>query len=163
MVIGQYGHTTTTTEVASRVRDAPTGDTNFKSKKAIDLLDSYNLAQHDVNSLDSLQKQLDQGHPTIMLVDNKEYMRQEDGRSVPYPANTGFEAHHIVVVTGYELGPDGKIQSVYINDPLAVKKVDGQYVADPEGGTHFSVPIDAFVRAAGNTGWYGSAVAPKSI
>lgn len=163
MVIGQYGHATTTTDVASQVRDSATGYTDFKSDKAKELLDSYSLTQHDVNSLNSLQKQLEQGHPTIMLVDNKEYMRQEDGRSVPYPANMGFEAHHIVVVTGYELGPDGKIQSVYINDPLAVKKVDGQYVADPEGGTHFSVPIEAFVRAAGNTGWYGSAVAPKSI
>lgn len=161
MAIGKYGVQTTTDEVAAKVRDGSTGGTDFKSQNAKDLLNQHGLEEQDVNNMDSLASHLDKGQPVIILVDNKQYMRTQNGRSVPYPSGMGFEANHVVVATGYEKDAAGNIQSVFINDPLAVKMEGGKYIADPEGGTNFVVPIDAFNKAASNERWYGAAVVPK--
>ena len=161
MIINNYGGAVTVDGVAKAIRGKATGHTDFKSDKAKGLLSKYGLKEEDVKDLGGLLKHLDQEHPVIMLVDNKQYIREENGRDVPYPDRSGFWDDHIVVVTGYERGADGQIQYVYINDPLAIRLEGGKYVADPEGGANFRVPIDDFKRAAANEGWYGAAVFPE--
>jgi uncharacterized protein YvpB len=161
MAVNYYGGSVTKDQAVSKVRHRSTGHTDFKSEKAKSLLEDYGLQGQDVESFEDLQTHLDQGHPVILLVDNSQYIRKENDHSVPYPNTKGFQDNHIVVVTGYKKHANGEIQSIYINDPLAVKQDGNKKVADSEGGANFRIPIAEFRKAAANEGWYGSAVLPK--
>jgi uncharacterized protein YvpB len=168
MAMAYYGKDISVEDAARSIRGAPRGgNTDFKSANTKALLDKHGLKLEDVDSLDSMKKQLDLGKPVIMLVHNDHYVRNTTGRewTIPYPRETFSREtdengkvkliNHIVVVTGYDN------QNIYINDPLAIKSEGGKAVADPEVGTNFSVPIETFKLAAGEVGWYGTAVACK--
>jgi uncharacterized protein YvpB len=112
------------------------GYTDFKSQRTINLLTNNNLQQSNVGSYQELQKQISDGNPVVILVDNNKY------RSIkPYANdnNAWFTTGHIIVVTGYDK------DNVWVNDPLRTQ-------AD------LKLSVDMFKNAAGARGWYAVAI-----
>lgn len=168
MVIASYGGKVGLHDAVLTIRDGKNDARNslldFDESTWEVLLRRFDMVQEEVNDIVSLRDQLDEGHPVIMLVDNRQFMRSENGREVPYPPGRGFEGPHFVVVTRYDLNGAGEIEKLYINDSLAVKQAEGKrLVADPDTGTNFPVTIEAFLRAVtrAKPPWHGLAVFPK--
>ncbi len=163
MAIRYYGKTIDYKDAIARIRgsDHPTGDTNFRWPSYINLLANHGLIERDARSIGAVRNEVDQGHPVVIGIDNTFIRRTENGRSVPYPNENGYLGDHIVVIAGYELDTAGNVQAVYMNDPLAIKLLDGAYVADPDTGTDFRVPMDALDRAAQAQRWNAVAIVPE--
>jgi uncharacterized protein YvpB len=175
MVIDYYeqdGSPMTAEQVASRIRNDPSGYTDFKARNegVRSLLEEKQLTQDDVTDVDDLKRHLDLGHPVITLLENRHI------KELPYPDTTGYvgsesnPVHHIVVVTGYVSDANGAPKEIIVNDPLAVKTVSDSkgkttVIADPNQGQGFRIPwaeFKAAVDKAGNgSDWYASATYRK--
>ena len=146
-----------------------TGWTSFESSESVELLqqNGLDLVRNNgqivnMGSFADIKSQIDQNHPVIMAVDNsygKEKGIYGDG------SVSDMENDHIVVVTGYRVSESGVVQTMFINDPLAIKKSStGKWVADDREkfGKDLALTHDEFQKAAddysGSQSWYGAAV-----
>jgi len=183
MVLHFYGKSVTFEQVVAAVRaDCTTGPctewTSFES------LDSQKLLQQNgldlvrnsgqivnMGSFADIKAQIDQNHPVIMLVNNSY------GRTALYGNLPGMVVKdHIVVVTGYRAGESGVVQTIFINDSLAIIKSStptpttsaylgttiGKWVADDreEFGKDFALTSTQFQIAVQSCSqsWFGAAV-----
>ncbi len=183
MALSNWGYKANIEDLAKAMK--PSDDayasiqTNFLSPQTQNYIAAkYNLTFYRIKTFADIKRQIDQGNPVLIGITNYFIVRPvPDGKSeVPYASDfSGFARYwaydkqtqkydiptftsHIVVITAYD------DKTIYINDPLAVRKVDGATVADRQGGTSFRVPFDAFAAAAGKnyTGtdseWYAAAL-----
>jgi hypothetical protein len=177
MVLHYYGKNITFEQVVPIVRaHRKTGFTDFESADYKALLKDHGLdfvrdslgGILNMGSFSDIKAQIDLGRPVIMSVFN------EYGRTALYDGVDGMVAsdvndngthtgvNHIVVLTGYRVNVSGDLQTVYINDPLAITNIT--HVADPRKGKDFTLTSDQFTNAVSHLKqkWYGAAVYPAS-
>ena len=114
-------------------------------------------AKSATQNLTAIKSQIDVHHPVIVAVNNSY------GKSLYSNVPGTFNVPHIVIITGYQADNNGTVQTVYINDPLAISSATtgpqkGKYIPDLTHGKNYALTASAFTSAASARGWEGDAV-----